>query len=120
MHELGLAEGILTVATDMAGERAVTRIVVRIGEEQRIVPDSLEFGFQLLAEGTVCEGALLLCVSIPGITVLVDEVELGGDPPTVLRRPGSEVVEPAHGSPHPSDHGADPAPALTAHSQGGV
>jgi hypothetical protein len=68
----------------------------------------------------VCEGASLLCVSIPGITVLVDEVELGGDPPTVLRRPGSEVVEPAHGSPHPSDHGADPAPALTAHSQGGV
>jgi hypothetical protein len=116
MHELGLAEGILTVATDMAGERAVTRIVVRIGEEQRIVPDSLEFGFQLLAEGTVCEGASLLCVSTPGINVLVDEVELGGDPPTILRRPGSEVVEPAHHG----DHGADPAPVLTAQSQGGA
>jgi hypothetical protein len=116
MHELGLAEGILTLATEMAGGRAVTRIVVRIGEDQRIVPDSLEFGFQLLAEGSVCEGASLQCVSIPGITVLVDEVELGGDPPTVLRRPGSEVVEP----PHDSDHGADPAPALTAQSQGGV
>ena len=51
MHELGLAEGIMTVAIDMAGERTVSRIVVRIGEEQRIVPDSLEFGFQLLAEG---------------------------------------------------------------------
>ena len=67
MHELGLAEGILTIATDMAGERPVTRIVVRIGEEQRIVPDSLEFGFQLLAEGTVCEGASLRCVVVPGI-----------------------------------------------------
>ena len=31
MHELGLAEGILTIATDMAGEHTVTRIVVRIG-----------------------------------------------------------------------------------------
>jgi hypothetical protein len=120
MHELGLAEGILTVATGMAGERAVTRIVVRIGEEQRIVPDSLEFGFQLLAEGTVCEGASLQCVSIAGITVLVDEVELGGDPPTILRRPGSEVIEPPHDGPHPSDHGVNPAPVPTAQSQGGA
>ena len=46
MHELGLAEGIMTVAIDISGERPVNRIVVRIGEEQRIVPDSLEFGFQ--------------------------------------------------------------------------
>jgi hypothetical protein len=116
MHELGLAEGILTVVTDMAGERAVSRVVVRIGEEQRIVPDSLEFGFQLLAEGTVCEGASLNCVTLPGAVVLVDEVELAGDPPTVLRRPGSEVVEP----PHDSDHGAIPAPVAATHTQGGA
>jgi len=94
MHELGLAEGIMTVAIDMSGERPVNRIVVRIGEEQRIVPDSLEFGFQLLAEGTACEGAVLQCIVVPGIDVLVDEVELGGDPPTILRRPGAPVVEP--------------------------
>jgi hypothetical protein len=120
MHELGLAEGILTVATDMAGERRVTRIVVRIGEEQRIVPDSLEFGFQLLAEDTVCEGAALHCVAVSGATVLVDEVELAGDPPTVLRRPGSEVVEPPHDHPHHSDDGVATAPALTATTNGGA
>ena len=120
MHELGLAEGILTVATDMAGERSVTRIVVRIGDEQRIVPDSLEFGFQLLAEGTACEGASLECVAIPGITVLVDEVELGGDPPTILRRPGAEVVEPGPAHTHPSDAGATTAPVGTAQTQGGA
>jgi hypothetical protein len=120
MHELGLAEGILTIATDMAGERTVTRIVVRIGEEQRIVPDSLEFGFQLLAEGTVCEGAALQCVAVSGATVLVDEIELDGDPPTVLRRPGSEVVEPPHDHPHSSDDGAISTPALTATTHGGT
>lgn len=123
MHELGLAEGILTIATDMAAERTVTRIVVRIGEEQRIVPDSLAFGFQLLAEGTVCEGAVLQCVAVAGATVLVDEVELDGDPPTVLRRPGSEVIEPPHDHtqdhPHNRDDGATPAPALTANTHGG-
>ena len=120
MHELGLAEGILTIATDMAGEHRVTRIVVRIGEEQRIVADSLEFGFQLLAEGTVCEGAALQCIAVSGATVLVDEVELDGDPPTVLRRPGSDVIEPPHDHPHENDHGATSTPALTANTHGGT
>ncbi len=120
MHELGLAEGILTIATDMAGNRPVTRIVVRIGEEQRIVPDSLEFGFQLLAEGTVCEGARLRCVVVDGATVLVDEVELGGDPPTVLRRPGSEVIEPPHEHSHRDDDGVIPAPSMTITTHGGT
>jgi Hydrogenase/urease nickel incorporation, metallochaperone, hypA len=120
MHELGLAEGILTIATDMAGDHAVTRIVVRIGEEQRIVPDSLEFGFQLLAEGTVCEGAVLHCVAVSGATVLVDEVELDGDPPTVLRRPGSEVIEPPHAHMRSNDHGATSTPSLTANQHGGT
>jgi hypothetical protein len=119
MHELGLAEGILTIATDMAGDHNVTRIVVRIGEEQRIVADSLEFGFQLLAEGTVCEGAALHCIAVSGATVLVDEVELDGDPPTVLRRPGADVIEPRDHS-HPNDHGATSTPAMTANTHGGT
>jgi Hydrogenase/urease nickel incorporation, metallochaperone, hypA len=119
MHELGLAEGILAVVTDMSGDCAVTRIVVRIGEEQRIAPDSLEFGFQLLAEGTVCEGASLHCVAVPGVTVLVDEVELAGDPPTILRRPGSDVLEPAHAHTHTGDQGAT-APVVSAQQPGGA
>ena len=120
MHELGVAEGILSVVTDIAGERAVKRVMVRIGKEQSIVADSLEFGFQLLAEGTVCEGAALQCVAVPGATVLVDEVELDGDPPTVLRRPGSEVVEPPHEHSHTGSQGASPAPAVPAQAEGGA
>lgn len=96
MHELGIAQGILAVVTDIAEERPVTRVVVRVGEEQRIVPDSLCFSFELLAQGTLCARAHLQCVPVPGDTLLVDEVEIAGDPPVVLRRPGAEVVEPAH------------------------
>jgi hypothetical protein len=120
MHELGLAEGIMTVAIDMAGGRQVLRIVVRIGEDQRIVPDSLEFGFQLLAEDTICEGAVLQCVVEPGASVLVDEVELDGDPPVVLRRPGAPVVERPHEHPHNGLNGVDRAPITSAHTQGGT
>jgi hypothetical protein len=114
MHELGLAEGIMTVAIDMADGRSVTRIAVRIGEEQRIAPDSLEFGFQLLAEGTACEGATLQCLVVPGVDVLVDEVELDGDPPTILRRPGAQVVETQHDQIHAGHNGATPAPVISA------
>jgi hypothetical protein len=106
MHELGIAEGILAVVTDIAAERPVSRVVVRIGDEQRIVADSLEFGFQLLAEGTVCADARLQCVPVAGDTIMVDEVEIGGEPPIVIRRPGAEVVEPPH---HPALHGHDHA-----------
>ena len=96
------------------------RIVVRIGEDQRIVPDSLEFGFQLLAEDTICEGAVLQCVVEPGASVLVDEVELDGDPPVVLRRPGAPVVERPHDAPPQRPDGVDRAPITSAHTQGGT
>jgi hypothetical protein len=120
MHELGLAEGIMTIAIDMADGRMVSRIAVRIGEEQRIVPDSLEFGFQLLAEGTNCAGAALECLPVPGIEVLVDEVELAGDPPTVLRRPGAPVVEPPHVHAHAGHNGVSTTPPPSAPTQGGT
>ncbi len=120
MHELGLAEGIMTVALDMSGGRTVTRIAIRIGEEQRIVPDSLDFGFQLLAEGTDCAGATLECLVVPGIEVLVDEVELDGDPPTILRRPGAPVVEPPHAHAHAGHNGVRTAPLPSAPTQGGT
>jgi Hydrogenase/urease nickel incorporation, metallochaperone, hypA len=120
MHELGLAEGIMTVALDMSGGRTVTRIAIRIGEEQRIVPDSLDFGFQLLAEGTDCAGAKLECVVIPGIDVLVDEVELGGNPPTILRRPGAPVIEPPHVDANAGHNGVSTAPTTSAATQGGT
>jgi hydrogenase nickel incorporation protein HypA/HybF len=133
MHELGLAEGILSVTRDIAGEREVRRVTVRVGALQRVVPDSLEFGFRLLAEGTpaadacldvVPVNAVLRCgncgaesemtggvfgspacgssevIALSGEEILVDEVEIGGDQPEVVRRPGLVVTE----QPHELDH----------------
>lgn len=119
MHELGIAQGILAVVDDIAAGRPVRRIVVQIGDEQRVAPDSLEFGFALLAEGTVCETARLECVRVDGDTILVDEVEVGGDTPEVLRRPRAEIVEPPHAHLHEHPHGAAAAPIATATSHGG-
>ena len=119
MHELGIAEGILAVVAGIAGDRPVSRVVVRIGEEQRVVADSLAFGFELLADGTTCAGAALQCVPVRGDTILVDEVEIAGEPPTVIRRPRAEVVEPPHEHPDEPDSGAAEAPVRPVTQRGG-
>lgn len=65
MHELGLAEGILTVALEIGGGRPVGRVAVRVGSLQRVAPDSLQFGFRLLAEGTDAASAMLEVEIVP-------------------------------------------------------
>ena len=57
---------------------------------------------------------------MPGITVLVDEVELDGDPSTILRPPGAEVVEPPHDHAHTGHNGVTMAPTVSADMKGGA
>jgi hydrogenase nickel incorporation protein HypA/HybF len=65
LHEMALAEGILAVALDAADAQPVQRIRLRVGTLQRVVPDSLEFSFQLLADGTPAAGAHLEIKHVP-------------------------------------------------------
>ena len=110
MHEMGLAEGILAVCLPIAGDRPVLRVAVSVGERQAVSADSLEFNFQLIAEGTAATGALLQVRSVPGDRVLVDEVEVGGDAPEVIRRSDAAVAEPPHRA-HDRDSEAPVHPA---------
>lgn len=103
MHEMGLAEGILAVCLPIAGDRPVVRVVVSVGEEQAVSADSLAFSFELIADGTSATGALLEVRIVSGGRVLVDEIEVGGDSPSVIRRHDSEVVEAAHEHHHGPD-----------------
>jgi hypothetical protein len=110
MHELGVAEGILAVVAEIAAGRPVSRVVVRVGDGQCIAPDSLAFSFALLADGTICAGATLECVAVAGDVLLVDAVELAGDPPAIIRRPGADAAGPRRAPSHHSHPGATPAP----------
>jgi len=65
MHEMPLAEGILEVALQAAGDRPVRRVRVRAGALQRVVPDSLQFCFELVAAGTPAADAHLLIELVP-------------------------------------------------------
>ncbi len=59
MHELSLSGAIINTAVKHAGGRAVTLISLRVGRLRQVVPDTLEFYFEFVARGTLCEGARL-------------------------------------------------------------
>jgi hydrogenase nickel incorporation protein HypA/HybF len=65
MHEMALAEGILAVVLDAAGDQKVRRICLQVGKLQMVVPDSLQFSFQLLADGTPAAEAIIEIEEIP-------------------------------------------------------
>jgi len=66
MHELALAEGILAVVLDVAAGEPVRRVCLQVGQLLRVVPESLQFSFDLVAEGTSAAGAVLEMAEVPG------------------------------------------------------
>ena len=65
MHELSIAESVVRIAGRQAEGRRVNRVQMKVGHLRQVVPSSLVFGFELLAEGTPVEGAELEIEQIP-------------------------------------------------------
>jgi hydrogenase nickel incorporation protein HypA/HybF len=65
MHELSIAEAVVAIAAEHAGARRVTLVELKVGHLRQVVPSALEFAFQLVAEGTVVEGAELAIEQVP-------------------------------------------------------
>jgi hydrogenase nickel incorporation protein HypA/HybF len=65
VHELSIADAIVAVACEHAGERRVEVVEVKIGRLRAVVPDALSFAFGLVAEGTAVEGAELRIEQVP-------------------------------------------------------
>ena len=59
MHELSLSSAIIATAAKHADGRQVTVVTLRVGRLRQVVPETLEFYFDFVARGTVCEGARL-------------------------------------------------------------
>lgn len=62
MHELAVTEGILKVVREHAERAEASRIIaidLVIGDLSGFVADSIQFYFDILARGTVAEGAQL-------------------------------------------------------------
>ena len=62
MHEMGIISGVLDAviqSADQAEAQRVTEVTLRIGRMTEAIPDALQFAFEALSEGTICEGATL-------------------------------------------------------------
>ena len=65
MHELSIAECVVDIACRHAGERRVTLVELKVGHLRQVVPSALAFAFELVAQGTVVEGAELVMQEVP-------------------------------------------------------
>lgn len=62
MHELGIAQGILSSAikgTEDAGGTKINIVTVSVGELTEIMEDALQFAWEAIREGTIAEDATL-------------------------------------------------------------
>ena len=66
MHELGITQEIVALAVARANGKRVCRVVVEIGKLTAVLPDAVQFCFDLCTEGTLIEGAELIIVETPG------------------------------------------------------
>jgi hydrogenase nickel incorporation protein HypA/HybF len=65
MHELSIADAVVTIACRHAAGRKVTRVDIKVGHLRQVVPDSLTFAFELVSAGTEVEGAELVIEEVP-------------------------------------------------------
>lgn len=68
MHELSIATAIIEQAGELAradGAEAVSAVTVRVGELAGVVPDALDFAFEVARDGTALAAARLVVEQIP-------------------------------------------------------
>jgi hydrogenase nickel incorporation protein HypA/HybF len=65
MHEIGLCESVLAAVERRAEGRPVTGLTVRVGTLLRVVPEAFDQSFELVAAGSVAQGATPELVFVP-------------------------------------------------------
>jgi hydrogenase nickel incorporation protein HypA/HybF len=67
LHELSLSGAIVNTVVKHADGRRVSVVNLRVGRLRQVVPDTLEFYFAFVADGTVCAGARLEQELVPAV-----------------------------------------------------
>lgn len=66
MHELGITQNIVAIASEHAQGNQVKRVTIEIGKLSAIMPDAVQFCFSVCSAGTLLENATLEIIEIPG------------------------------------------------------
>lgn len=76
MHELAVAESIVSMVDETAAGRRVRKVTLEIGTLTCISADALRFSFELAAEGTSAAGAELVILALTGNAFNVKSMEV--------------------------------------------
>lgn len=79
MHELAIADAVVSMLVEQANGHRVSRVGMRIGHLRQVVPSSLRFSFELVAKDTVVDGAELEIEAVPA-TVWCARCEMESQP----------------------------------------
>ncbi|MEA5618238.1 hydrogenase maturation nickel metallochaperone HypA [Cronbergia sp. UHCC 0137] len=67
MHELGITQNIIAIVSEHAQGQKVEKVVLEIGKLSAIMPEAVKFCFDICAQGTIVEGAILEIIEITGM-----------------------------------------------------
>lgn len=68
MHEVSVMQSALRIALEQARDQhaeRIHRIALRVGRFSGVVPEALEFAFDVVTSGTIAEGATLTIEELP-------------------------------------------------------
>jgi hydrogenase nickel incorporation protein HypA/HybF len=76
VHELAIIEGVLDMVTERLPDATISCVRLEVGELSGVVPDSLQFCFELATEGTRLQGASLEITQTPGHDLKIASVKV--------------------------------------------
>lgn len=72
MHEMGITRNIVSIVSERAKSVKVKRVRLEVGTLSAVMPEALLFCFDVVAKGTVLEGAELEIIEIVGTATCRD------------------------------------------------
>lgn len=79
MHELSLTSDLVEAIVERVetlGSPRIKRVLLEIGADAAVMPQAIQFCFDVCAQGTPVEGASLEVVETPGEALRLLEVEI--------------------------------------------
>ena len=76
MHELGITQDLVELVAERTAGRRVVAVNVRVGKDAGIVPDAMEFAFDVCTMHTPLDGARLVIEHVSGDALALVSVEL--------------------------------------------
>ncbi len=72
MHELSICNAIASTAVKHAEGRPVTQVKVQIGHLRQVVPDALQFSWEVVSSTTDLKDAQLVIEQVPAVVECLD------------------------------------------------